>query len=57
MGREEIRNCINNFVKNKAKDFSKTLNWQKIEKDQDQYLFKRKLFRFLSVGFNKLMAK
>jgi len=57
MGREEIRNCINNFVKNKAKDFSKTLNWQKIEKDQDQYLFKRKLFRFLSVGFNELMAK
>ena len=57
MGREEIRNCINNFVKNKAKDFSKTLNWQKIEKDQDRYLFRRKLFRFLSVGFNKLMAK
>jgi len=57
MGREEIRNCINNFVKKKAKDFSKTLDWQKIEKEQNRYLLKRRLFRFLSIGVNRLMAE
>lgn len=57
MGREEIKKCINNFVKNKTKDFSKTLDWDKIEKEQNRYLLKRRLFRFLSIGVNRLMAE
>ncbi len=57
MGREEIRDCINNFVKTRAKSFSKSLDWKKIENEQNQYLLKRKIFRFVSFIFNKLLAK
>lgn len=57
MGREEIKNCIDNFVKTKAKTFLKNLNWQKIEKGQGEYLVKRKIFHFPSVIFNTFLAK
>lgn len=57
MGREEMKNCINNFVKTKAKEFSKTLDWQKIKKKQSRYLLKRKIFYFPSVIFNKFLVR
>lgn len=55
MGREEMKNCINNFLKTKAKSLSERLDWQKIEKEQNRYLFKRKVFHFLSIIFNRLL--
>lgn len=55
MGREEMKNCINNFVKTKAPNFSKTLNWQKIEKSQNQYLLKRRILYLPSIIFNKFL--
>lgn len=57
MGRKEIKDYINNFVKTKAKGFSKTLNWQEIERKQNQYLLKRKVLRLPSVVFNKFLAR
>jgi len=57
MGREEMKNCINNFVKTKAKGFSETLNWQEIERKQNQYLLKRKILHLPSVIFNKFLAR
>ena len=56
MGREEIKNCINNFIKTKAKNLSKTLNWQSIQQKQNQYLLKRKILHIPSVIFNKFLA-
>jgi len=57
MGREEMKDCINNFVKIKAKKFSKSLNWQEIEKEQNLYLLKRSVFRLPSIVFNKILSK
>lgn len=57
MGREEMKECVNNFIKTKAKTFSKTLNWQDIERDQNKYLLKRRILRFPSIIFNKFLAK
>jgi glycosyltransferase involved in cell wall biosynthesis len=57
MGRKEVKDCINNFVKTKTKKFSETLDWQKIEKEQNQYLLKRKILHFPSVVYNKFLAK
>ncbi|MBI5123646.1 hypothetical protein HZA75_07345, partial [Candidatus Roizmanbacteria bacterium] len=56
MGREEIRDCINNFVKAKAKAFSKTLDWTNIKKAQSQYLIKRRLLRVGSILFNRFLT-
>ena len=55
-GREEIKNCINNFLKTKAKSFSKTLNWNYIERKQNFYLLKRRIFYPISFIFNKLIS-
>lgn len=57
MGREEIRDCINNFVNIKAKTFAEHLDWNRIEKDQNQYLLKRKILRLPSIFFNKFLSK
>lgn len=57
MGKEEKRNCVNKFIKIKAIFLSITINWKKIEREQDIYLFKRKIFHFLSVFFNQLLFK
>ena len=57
MGREEMKNCISNFVKTKAKNFFKKIEWEKIENGQNQYLIKRKLFKPISLIFNQLISK
>jgi hypothetical protein len=57
MGREEIRNCINHFVKNKAKNVLKNLDWKEIERKQKNYLLQRKFTKILSVFFNKVLRE
>jgi glycosyltransferase involved in cell wall biosynthesis len=57
MGKESVKNCINNFIKNNAKVFSKTVDWKKIEKNQHQYLIKRKILLPASIFFNKFLAQ
>lgn len=54
-GREEIRNCINNFVQIKAKSFSNLLDWKDIERKQNFYLLKRRIFFPISYFFNKFL--
>jgi len=57
MGREEIRNCINHFVKNKAKKVLKNIDWKEIEIKQKNYLLQRKFAKILSVVFNRVLTK
>lgn len=56
-GREEIKNCINNFIQIKAKSFSNTLNWNDIERKQNFYLLKRRILYPLSLMFNKFLKR
>lgn len=55
MGREEVKHCINDFVRTRAKTLSETLNWQQIKNEQNKYLLKRKMSHFLSVLFNRML--
>lgn len=57
MGREEMKDCINNFVKTRAKIISEYLDWNRIDKDQSLYLLKRKILYLPSVIFNKFLVR
>jgi glycosyltransferase involved in cell wall biosynthesis len=57
MGREEIRNCINHFVKNKAKNILKNIDWNEIEIKQKNYLLQRKFTKILSEVLNRVLTK
>ena len=56
MGRNEIANCINGFIKNKTKLFSATLDWKTVEAKQKKYLFIRKILYLPSIVFNRLIS-
>jgi glycosyltransferase involved in cell wall biosynthesis len=57
MGRKEIKDCINNFISTSAQEFSNALQWNMIEKKQNQYLLIRKLFYLPSIIFHKLLLQ
>ncbi|NMB92244.1 MAG: glycosyltransferase family 2 protein [Parcubacteria group bacterium] len=57
MGRKEIKNCVNNFIKYKAKNIDKLVNWEEIEKKQSLYLFERRLTYFIRKRLNQSLFK
>lgn len=56
MGREEMKECINNFAKTTAKPLLKVPNWNNIEQSQNRYLIKRRFLRVGSIIFNRFLA-
>lgn len=56
-GRVVIKDEINNFVKNKVKDFSQKINWKEIYEKQERYLQFKKLISPVSFVFNYIASK
>ncbi len=57
IGREELRNCVNSFTKINSKKLINKLDWEKINKQQVQFLALKRRGRRLSLFFNGVLFK